>query len=101
MRLVVSARDIAITIPMIPGLAFLADVVGSAPHEGIRLSVQFFRRSVQKVRIMQIGRNIVYQYSDETLSDEFEIDLTGELHFTIGRGYRERGETLEDQLNHH
>ncbi len=40
--------------------------------------------SVQTVRIMQTGRNIVYQYSDETLSDEFEVDLTGELHFTIG-----------------
>lgn len=33
---------------------------------------------------MQTGRNIVYQYSDETLSDEFEIDLTSELHFTKG-----------------
>lgn len=33
---------------------------------------------------MRAGQNIVYQYFDETLSDEVEIDLTGELHFTKG-----------------
>ena len=33
----------------------------------------------------------MYQYSDETLSDEFEVDLTGELHFTIGEIIARRG----------
>ena len=33
---------------------------------------------------MRFGTNIVYQYSDESVQDEVEIDLTGELHFTKG-----------------
>ena len=30
------------------------------------------------------GQIIVYQYAEGKVSEEFEIDLTGELHFTKG-----------------
>jgi hypothetical protein len=33
---------------------------------------------------MRLEKSIVYQYADDTLSDEVEIDLTGELHFAKG-----------------
>ena len=38
----------------------------------------------QTVQIMGLVKNIVYQYPYDLLSDEIEIDLTGELHFTKG-----------------
>jgi hypothetical protein len=55
---------------------------------------------------MQTRRNIVYQYSDETLSDESEIDLTNELHFTkgeiivrAGRRWKINAITIEEPID--
>lgn len=55
---------------------------------------------------MQTGRNIVYQYSDETMSNELEIDLTSVLHFTkgeiivrAGRHWKINSITIEDPMD--
>lgn len=51
-------------------------------------------------------KNIVYQFSDNGLPDDLEIDLTGELHFTKGDIIERRGKnwkinsiTIEEPIN--
>jgi hypothetical protein len=76
-RLVVSARDIAVAIGMISRFAFLANVVRAA-HERDSLSVQFSRD-----KSMGGMKHIVYKY-DDGLSDEMDFDARGLFNFEKG-----------------